>query len=38
MNINLNILDVKKGYFPIGKGYVTISVDKADKIKPFKSV
>jgi RNA 3'-terminal phosphate cyclase len=36
MGINLNIRDVKPGYFPVGKGYVCISVSKCQKIKSLK--
>lgn len=38
MGINLRIVDVKPGYFPTGKGYVTIAVDKCYGIKPLKMI
>lgn len=36
MGIDLQILDVKPGYYPVGKGHVTIRVNKCAGIKPIK--
>ena len=36
MGIDLQILDVKPGYYPVGKGHVTIRVNKCTGIKPIK--
>ncbi|CAM6005792.1 unnamed protein product [Sphagnum balticum] len=38
LGINLRIGDVRPGYFPVGRGHVTIGIDKCDEIKPIKLV
>ena len=38
MNVSLNIMDVKKGYFPTGNGYVEFLVEKAEFIKPIEFI
>ena len=38
MNVNLNITDVKKGYYPTGNGYVKFLVEKTEFIKPISFV
>lgn len=36
MGIHLEIIDVKPGYYPVGKGYVVIRVNKCEAIRPIK--
>lgn len=38
MNVNLNIVDVKKGYYPTGNGYVEFSVDPTEYVRPIEIV
>lgn len=38
MGIDLQIIDVKPGYYPVGKGYVTIRVNKCVGIKPIRII
>ena len=38
MNVNLNIVDVKKGYYPTGHGYVEFLVEKTEFIKPIELI
>ena len=34
----MNILDVKKGYYPTGNGYVEFLVEKTEVIKPIEFI
>ncbi len=36
MGVSLEIVDVKPGYYPVGKGYVVIKINKCQGIKPIK--
>ena len=36
MGIRLDIVDIKPGYYPVGKGYVEIKVPKIENIQPIK--
>jgi RNA 3'-terminal phosphate cyclase (ATP) len=35
MNVDLQILDVKPGYFPVGKGHVSIRVARKGPLQPL---
>ena len=38
MGVILEIVDVKPGYFPVGKGFVDIKVPKIEEIRPIRMV
>jgi len=38
MGVILEIVDVKPGYFPVGKGYVEVRVPKIEEIRPIRMV
>ncbi len=35
MGVNMEITDIKKGYYPVGKGYITFKVTETEFIKPL---
>jgi RNA 3'-terminal phosphate cyclase len=35
MGVNLHITDIKRGYYPTGKGYLQFRVDPVEYIKPI---
>lgn len=35
IGVDLKIKDIKRGYFPIGKGHLEIEVSKGESIKPL---
>lgn len=36
MGVNLEIIDIKPGYYPVGKGYVDVKVHKTEEIRPIR--
>lgn len=38
MGVNLEIIDIKNGYYPVGKGYVEIRIPKIEEIRPIRMV
>ena len=36
MNVKLEIVDVKPGYYPVGKGYIDIRIKKVNEIRAIK--